>query len=183
MLAQIASLFDPLEQGMSREQLQQALPAGAARNAIDSALWDLESRKAQQTLWQLTQRAAPASLRIAQTVSIDSPENMAKAALTYWQKGARLLKVKLDDTLITERPVAIRTAVPEATLIVDANESRTAKGWRRAASCWPISMSPCSNSHFRRAKMQRWKILSIRCRFAPMRVATPATIFLRWRAL
>lgn len=133
VLAQVATLFDPLERGMSREQLQQALPAGAARNAIDAALWDLDARKAGQDLWQMTQRRAPDSISMAQTVSIDSPENMAKAALTYWHKGARLLKIKLDDTLITERLVAIRTAVPDATLIVDANESWHGEGL--AARC------------------------------------------------
>ncbi len=53
-------------------------------------------------------------------------------------KGATLLKIKLDARLISERMVAIRSAVPEATLIVDANESWRPEGWRRVASYWRI---------------------------------------------
>ncbi|MSE18665.1 L-Ala-D/L-Glu epimerase, partial [Pantoea agglomerans] len=54
VLAQIAALLPALQQGMTREALQQALPAGAARNAIDSALWDLASHQQQSSLWQLS---------------------------------------------------------------------------------------------------------------------------------
>ncbi|MDI6936146.1 L-Ala-D/L-Glu epimerase, partial [Serratia sp. Se-PFBMAAmG] len=64
---------------------------------------------------------------------IDTPEAMASSALALWQHGARLLKIKLDHHLISERLVAIRSAVPEATLIVDANESWQAEGL--AARC------------------------------------------------
>jgi L-alanine-DL-glutamate epimerase-like enolase superfamily enzyme len=133
VLAQIATLLTPLEQGMTREQLQQALPAGAARNAIDSALWDLQSRKQATDLWHLTATSQPAAIEMAQTVSIDTPEMMASSALALWENGARLLKIKLDNTLITERLVAVRTAVPNATLIVDANESWHGEGL--AARC------------------------------------------------
>ncbi|MFC0139132.1 L-Ala-D/L-Glu epimerase [Erwinia mallotivora] len=133
VLAQIATLIDALEQGMTREQLQNALPAGAARNAIDSALWDLETRRQGSDLWQLTGTAQPAVIEMVQTISIDTPESMAVTALALWQNGARLLKIKLDNTLITERLVAIRAAVPEATLIVDANESWHSEGL--AARC------------------------------------------------
>lgn len=58
---------------------------------------------------------------------------MAASAAALWEKGARLLKVKLDDRLISERLIAIRSAVPEATLIVDANESWHSDGL--AARC------------------------------------------------
>ncbi|KGT88894.1 L-alanine-DL-glutamate epimerase [Erwinia typographi] len=133
VMAQIAALFTELEQGMTREQLQQALPAGAARNAIDSALWDLQARKLATDLWQLTATARPQAIEMAQTVSIDTPEMMASSALALWENGARLLKIKLDNALITERLVAIRTAVPQATLIVDANESWQSEGL--AARC------------------------------------------------
>lgn len=70
---------------------------------------------------------------MAQTVSVEIPEVMASSALALWQNGARLLKIKLDNSLITERLVAIRAAVPEATLIVDANESWHSEGL--AARC------------------------------------------------
>ncbi|MBD8250598.1 MULTISPECIES: L-Ala-D/L-Glu epimerase [Pantoea] len=133
VLAQIAALLPALQQGMTREALQQALPAGAARNAIDSALWDLASHQQQRSLWQLSGVTAPEDVVTAQTVSIDTPEAMASSALALWQHGATLLKIKLDNNFITERLMAIRAAVPDATLIVDANESWHAEGL--AARC------------------------------------------------
>lgn len=133
VLAQITALLPALQQGLTRAELQQQLPAGAARNAIDSALWDLEVARGGQSLWQLTGSHAPAHITMAQTVSIDVPEMMASSALALWENGARLLKIKLDDHLITERLVAIRSAVPQATLIVDANESWHSEGL--AARC------------------------------------------------
>lgn len=133
VLAQIATLLPALQQGMTREALQQALPAGAARNAIDCALWDLAARQQQQTLWQQTATPMPAQIVTAQTLSIDTPEAMANSARALWENGATLLKVKLDDTFITERLMAIRAAVPQATLIVDANESWHPEGL--AARC------------------------------------------------
>lgn len=133
VLAQIASVLPALEQGMTREALQQAMPAGAARNAIDCALWDLAARRQQQTLWQQTATPVPARIVTAQTVSIDAPEAMASSALALWENGATLLKIKLDDSFITERLMAIRAAVPAATLIVDANESWQPEGL--AARC------------------------------------------------
>jgi hypothetical protein len=67
-------------------------------------------------------------------------------------EGATLLKVKLDDHLISERLIAIREAVPQATLIVDANESWPAMAWPRAVSCWRISAWRCWSSRFRRRR-------------------------------
>ncbi|PRD13523.1 L-Ala-D/L-Glu epimerase [Pantoea coffeiphila] len=133
VLALISGIIPQLEQGMTREQLQQVLPAGAARNAVDSALWQLESQLTQRSLWQLTAEPEPQVIDMAQTVSIDVPEMMASSALALWQNGARLLKIKLDNHLIAERLVAIRAAVPQATLIIDANESWHAEGL--AARC------------------------------------------------
>lgn len=133
VLALISGIIPQLEQGMTREQLQQVLPAGAARNAVDSALWQLESQLTQHSLWQLTAEPEPQVIAMAQTVSIDVPEMMASSALALWQNGARLLKIKLDNHLIAERLVAIRAGVPQATLIIDANESWHAEGL--AARC------------------------------------------------
>lgn len=133
VLAQIATIIPQLELGMTREELQQALPAGAARNAVDSALWDLEARRKGVFVAHLASVELPEMIATAQTVSIAAPEQMAAAAALLWEKGARLLKVKLDDRLITERMVAIRAAVPEAVLIVDANEAWHSEGL--AARC------------------------------------------------
>lgn len=123
VIGQINSVLHGVEQGVSREVLLQLLPAGAARNAIDSALWDLERQMAGQTLAQYAGVTLPTRIATAQTLGIDEPQQMAEAARRSWEQGARLLKVKLDDHLLTERMVAIRAAVPQATLIVDANES------------------------------------------------------------
>ncbi len=133
VLAQITTIIPQLELGMTREELQQALPAGAARNAVDSALWDLEARRKGVFVAHLAGVELPEMITTAQTVSIAAPEQMAAAAALLWEKGARLLKVKLDDRLITERMVAIRAAVPEAVLIVDANEAWHSEGL--AARC------------------------------------------------
>ncbi|MEW7314935.1 L-Ala-D/L-Glu epimerase [Buttiauxella gaviniae] len=133
VLAQITTIIPQLEQGMTRAQLQEALPPGAARNAVDSALWDLEARRSKRTLAFTAGVELPELITTAQTVGIAEPEQMAAAAKLLWEKGARLLKVKIDDRLITERMVAIRAAVPEAILIVDANEAWRSDGL--AARC------------------------------------------------
>ena len=133
VLAQLAEVAPAIERGVTREQLQSLMPAGAARNAVDSALWDLECRFSGQSRWQRSGVMEPERILMAQTVSIGSPEAMAFAARELDQQGARLLKIKLDNHLISERLVAIRAAVPNATLIVDANESWQAEGL--AARC------------------------------------------------
>lgn len=128
VMAQIMSIVPQLENGLTREALQKLLPAGAARNAVDSALWDLQARQRQQSLAGLLGVTMAPVLTTAQTVVIGTPEQMAASAAALWEKGATLLKIKLDARLISERMVSIRAAVPEATLIVDANES-----WRPEA--------------------------------------------------
>ncbi|HAT5001626.1 TPA: L-Ala-D/L-Glu epimerase [Serratia marcescens] len=133
VMAQLAEMAPAIARGITREQLLTQMPAGAARNALDSALWDLECRLHGQSLWQRSGVTAPAQIRMAQTVSIGTPEAMAFAARELERQGATLLKIKLDDHYISERLVAIRAAVPQATLIVDANESWQAEGL--AARC------------------------------------------------
>lgn len=133
VMAQIMALGPEIEQGMTRETLQTALPPGAARNAVDCALWDLAARQQEMPLAHLAGATLPQSLITAQTVVIGEPEQMAASAQALSAAGARLLKVKLDDRLISERMIAIRAAAPEATLIVDANESWHVEGL--AARC------------------------------------------------
>lgn len=136
VLAQIMGIAPQLENGLTREDLQKLLPAGAARNAVDCALWDLSARQQQQTLTEQVGVELDATVTTAQTVVIGTPEQMAASAAALWENGATLLKVKLDARLISERMVAIRSAVPDATLIVDANESGVPKVWLHAVSCW-----------------------------------------------
>src|SRR5690606_3497028 len=133
VMAQIMTVVPELQAGLTREALQLRLPAGAARNAIDCALWSLEAAKQQKPLPALLDVTLPQSIVTAQTVVIGEPEQMAASAQALYATGATLLKVKLDDRLISERMVAIRAAVPDATLIVDANESWHSEGL--AARC------------------------------------------------
>lgn len=133
VMAQIVALGDRIEKGLTREELAALLPAGAARNAVDCALWDLETRLANTTVPAMHNLTLAKTVTTAQTVVIGTPEQMAASAKALYEGGARLLKVKLDDRLITERMVAIRAAAPDATLIVDANESWHGEGL--AARC------------------------------------------------
>ncbi|CNG05995.1 L-Ala-D/L-Glu epimerase [Yersinia frederiksenii] len=133
VMAQLALVVSAIEYGISREELQHLLPAGAARNAVDCALWQLECLQNQQSLWQRTQTPAVPAISMAQTVSIGTPEAMAYSASALTHLGANLLKIKLDDHLIAERLVAIRSAAPDVTLIVDANEAWQPEGL--AARC------------------------------------------------
>jgi L-alanine-DL-glutamate epimerase-like enolase superfamily enzyme len=119
---QIASIHNAFEEGMSRKELQDALPAGAARNALDCALWDLEAKQKGETIWELL-GIEPVPKSISFTIGLDTPETMAKRAADAAKKYS-ILKIKLGAEGDEERLRAIREAAPEARLIVDANE-----GW------------------------------------------------------
>jgi L-Ala-D/L-Glu epimerase len=123
VLETIESIRDRLISGMTREELQQALPPGAARNAVDCALWDLEAKKAGKAVWQLAGLAEPRPVTTAVTLSVDTPEKMAEAARA--QAQAPLLKVKLGGEGDLERLAAVREGAPAPRLIVDANEAWT----------------------------------------------------------
>ncbi|HWJ69350.1 MAG TPA: N-acetyl-D-Glu racemase DgcA [Sphingobium sp.] len=109
-----------------RERLRAIMPPGAARNAFDCALWDLEARRAGRPVWDLAGLAAPQPLRTAYTISLDDPASMAAAAEQARGQGFSLLKCKLTGEGDEARIAAVRAAAPDATLIVDANESWTA---------------------------------------------------------
>lgn len=123
VLAQIASVTPNLAQGMERLDLLETLPAGAARNAIDCALWDLEARLSGHTVGQLIGRAEPGPLVTALTVSLDEPQAMGRAAAAYGE--VQLLKVKVDAVQPEACLRAVRAAQPKARLIVDPNEGWT----------------------------------------------------------
>ena len=133
VMSQIAAVVPEIERGADRQALQQLLPPGAARNALDAALWSLECALQGESLWQRTGIAPLPVVSMAQTVSLGPPEEMASAARALQECGATLLKIKLDDHLIAERLVAIRAAVPKLSLIVDANEAWQPEGL--AARC------------------------------------------------
>jgi len=108
---------------LDRARLQEVLPAGAARNALDCAFWDLEAKRAGKRVWQLVGLPAPGPVETAYTISIDTPEAMGEAARANAYRP--LLKVKLAGSDDLERVAAVRKNAPDARLIVDANE-----GWR-----------------------------------------------------
>ena len=107
--------------GLTRERLSTLLPAGAARNAVDCALWDLEAKQAGKPVWQLAGLAEPKPLTTAYTLSLDTVENMAAAARS--NAHMPLLKLKLTGEGDLDRVRAIRENAPQARLIVDANEA------------------------------------------------------------
>jgi len=106
----------------TRALLQSALPAGAARNAVDCALWDLEARQSGKRVWELAGIKKPDSVITAYTLSLDTPERMHEAAKKY--SARPLLKLKLAGEGDVERVAAVRSGAPDSKIIVDANE-----GW------------------------------------------------------
>lgn len=120
-LAAIEGARAAVEAGAGRQALQSLLPPGAARNAVDCALWDLEARRAGVDVASLAGGAAPGPLVSAITLGIDTPEAMAAAARRH--SDAPLLKIKVDAEDPAARIRAVRAAAPGAALIVDPNES------------------------------------------------------------
>jgi L-alanine-DL-glutamate epimerase-like enolase superfamily enzyme len=120
-LAAVAQARPAVEAGADRKALLSLLPAGAARNAIDCALWDLEARRSGRDVADMLGAPAPGRLASALTIVIDTPDAMARAAAAL--ADAPLLKIKVDAKDVPARIRAVRTAAPNAVLIVDPNES------------------------------------------------------------
>ncbi len=122
-LAALENAKAEIENGIGRSAIAGlALPC-AARNALDCALWDLEAKQRNLPAWHLAGLPLPAPVTTAYTLSLDTPENMARAASAAANRP--LLKLKLGRDGDAERLVAVRRAVPDARLIVDANEGWT----------------------------------------------------------
>ncbi len=121
VLEQISSVAAEIEAGAGRDVLQGLLPAGAARNAIDCALWDLEAKQARRSVAALAGLGHAGEVITARTIVIDTPEAMRADAAKL--ADAPLLKIKLDAEQVLERLTAVREAAPAAQIIVDANES------------------------------------------------------------
>jgi L-alanine-DL-glutamate epimerase-like enolase superfamily enzyme len=119
----ITGMAGDIAGGLDRKGLLDAMPAGAARNAIDCALWDLQAKRTGKRVWALAGLAAPEPVETAYTLSVDTPAAMAEAARA---NAARpLLKLKLTGPGDLDRVRAVRTGAPHARLIVDANEAWT----------------------------------------------------------
>ena len=123
VMNQIEMLRSVLCAGMGRDELQARLPAGAARNALDAALWDLESQFSHVPVWEQLARPDRSPLITALTISIDTPQEMGKAASLL--ANPKLIKIKVGADDPVARIEAVRRAAPAAKLIVDPNESWT----------------------------------------------------------
>ena len=121
-VAALEGVSKAIEEGLDRSGLQRRLPPGAARNALDCALWDLAAKRAGKRAWELTGLPVPHPVTTAYTLSLDTPEAMAAAARAVKYP---LLKLKLGARGDTDRVLSVRAARLGARLIVDANE-----GWR-----------------------------------------------------
>jgi L-alanine-DL-glutamate epimerase-like enolase superfamily enzyme len=119
---QIDRAAGDIRKGITRDDLQELLPPGGARNAVDCAMWDLECKKSGKTIWQLT-GIDPKPVTTVFTIGLEStPEAMAAKAAAAAE--APILKIKLDGNQPFEKLAAIRAARPDAALVVDANQ-----GW------------------------------------------------------
>lgn len=123
--AQVESLRAAIEGGLGRNSLLERLPAGAARNAVDLALWDIEAKTTGVPVRTLAGLAdAPDPGPTYYTISVGPPEEMAAGAKGLLPRFSRL-KLKLTGEGDIERVQAVRAAAPEATILVDANEAWT----------------------------------------------------------
>lgn len=124
VIAAIARLAPAVANGLDRNDLAASLPAGAARNALDCAFWDLAAKRSGTPAHVLAGLPQPNPLVTAYTISLAAPEIMADAAAAAAARP--LLKVKLGGPGDPARIAAVRTAAPDSALIVDANEGWTA---------------------------------------------------------
>ena len=123
MLAQLEGVKGYLCEGVSRAQISTVLPPGGARNAVDCALWDIESKRMGKRAWELAGFSSVRPITTDHTIGLDTPEAMARVGAAL--KDYTLLKLKLCGKDDLERVLAVRAARPDATLIVDANQSWT----------------------------------------------------------
>ena len=134
----IENIRSQLEDGLSRTELQQIIPKGAARNAVDCALWDLEAKLTGKRVWELPEIflhlgkgtfSEPENVTTVYSLGVDTPEKMGDVA----QKNAQrpILKIKLSGEGDLERLQAIRKYAPETRLVVDANEAWTPEHFNR----------------------------------------------------
>jgi L-alanine-DL-glutamate epimerase-like enolase superfamily enzyme len=131
VLGQIESLHGALAEGLDRQGLQALLPAGAARNAVDLAFWDLECKLSGRRHWQLAGLPEPGPVTTAFTLSLDSVETMGRKAAENSKRP--LLKLKLAGPDDLDRVAAVRRNAPAARIVVDANEGWTVEQYSALA--------------------------------------------------
>ena len=127
----VTAQIESLPKSFTRGDLQELLPAGAARNAVDCALWDLAAKRADKRVWQLAGLPAPGPEITAYTLSLDAPGKMRDAAARHAHRP--LLKIKLGTEADMARLEAVRAGAPKSRIIVDANEGWTAEAYAELA--------------------------------------------------
>lgn len=127
---QLLSLRETIEAGVDRDAIQQLLPPGGARNALDCAFWDLEAKISRRSAWELAGLDDPGVIPLTATLSLDQPHVMAAAATKAPKHTA--LKVKLGGAdYDLDRVIAIRRACPQSVLLCDVNEAWSFDDLRR----------------------------------------------------
>jgi len=121
----VISEITRLPADVTREALQELLPAGAARNAVDCALWDLAAKRSGKRIWDILGMPVPLPELTAYTLSLDTPEKMEQQARANAHRP--LLKIKLGTPDDMVRLEAVRRGASDARIIVDANEGWTAE--------------------------------------------------------
>lgn len=121
VLAELEAVREAVEAGADRTAVQSLLPPGAARNALDCALWDLEAKLTGRRAWELAGRTRLDPVKTAFTLSLDTPAAMGEAARAAARRPMLKLKIGGPDDL--DRVAAVREAAPRTRLIVDANEA------------------------------------------------------------
>jgi len=119
---QIEAVRSAIESGATRQDIQTLMPAGAARNAVDCAMWDLEAKLSGKSVAD-TLGAPTRALETAITVSLGTPEEMAES--TAKVAHYPLIKVKMGGDNDIERIHAVANAAPNSRIIIDANEGWT----------------------------------------------------------
>jgi len=128
MLAEVERVRTQIERGLSREELRALLPPGGARNAVDCALWDLESKHSGMPVWRLAGLQAAKALITTFTLGADDPDVMAEGARAYLQAKSLKLKLTGEADLDIARVKAVRQARPDVWMGVDANQGYTIDG-------------------------------------------------------
>jgi L-alanine-DL-glutamate epimerase-like enolase superfamily enzyme len=131
VVRQIEELADVVAGGIGREGLLEELPPGAARNALDCALWDLEAKRTGTPAWRLAGLLEPQPVTTAYTISLGDPDEMAAAARAEAHRP--ILKLKLTGEGDLARVRAVNDAAPASILIADANEAWTPKLFEQLA--------------------------------------------------
>ena len=119
---QIEAAMSQIAAGISRDQLQQLMPPGGARNAVDCALWDLEAKQSGRTVWQMLDWQ-PHAVTTVYTIGMDTPENMQMDAAAHADFPILKVKVGIGDPM--EQISAIRQGSPDAAIVIDANQAWT----------------------------------------------------------